>query len=624
MNWFWIIFMIILAIIFDAWWIILIIGSIFVILVVVVLFHSNLKGNASHIPTPSSNSSKRNNVQFGTCETFISLKDIPYVNDIATHKSDSSKEQVFEDPSIVDITQHENPEKTCSPKEQTAEVPYWAHQYVYSYSEINYASHEQKLFYFYFKNRFLKGECLDLNGNTNYAFILLFDLLRDYNAHKDIAKLESHLKLLGQFYPKTKSYANRFLIEQMENAGDKESAGRIREEEYDYWKLGVKYRDKLNLTSNQVKLLNSIVYSANNFNQIDFCMNEIIKLYFSLLNELNSKYIQEGITFDAELESVAILIAKQKYHYPKDLNTKNKYLVDGVVCELHSSMFKYCENAIREFYGHKRMIIISTDYRVKTKALYETKILSKITKSLQDLVLKITPPDEATEIELNAQNKTRWKAKFEVLTNSYAGKPKEFVDEIIHLGELNKNNPSVELLFFEASKFISKHDNISALSLYIHYLYHDLKSSTFDNRKLTKTVQKCLFKNNEQLRDFEIIVSDFLQNGDMEKALRDVSNIYTPKRKKIQLDDDLVKKVRKQHSGTVDLLNEYLQDEYEDKNSTIKTREINNDEIEIEIIQKTTNIHISPYISTIPFQHSHISVLSLFAKNNLSISQSEI
>ena len=75
-------------------------------------------------------------------------------------------------------------------------VPYWAHHYVYSHSEINSTSSEQRKFYFLFKNNFLNGKCFDLEGNTNYAFILLFDLLNEYDTHKNISELECQLKLL--------------------------------------------------------------------------------------------------------------------------------------------------------------------------------------------------------------------------------------------------------------------------------------------------------------------------------------------------------------------------------------------------------------------------------------------
>ena len=222
-----------------------------------------------------------------------------------------------------------------------------------------------------------------------------------------------------------------------------------------------------------------------------------------------------------------------------------------------------------------------------------------------------------------SQNTNRWKIKFEELTANYKNNLKEFIDSVVSLGKLNKKNPSVENIFFEASKFISKYDKESALSLYVHYLYHDLKSVTFDNKQLTKTIQKSLFKTNKQLHDFEIIVSELIKDKDLEKALKSVSKVYEIKRKKIQLDTDSIKEVQQQHSGTVELLNEYLKDDYEDENNSIKTEEINNEEIQIEITQKSNEIQHSPYLSDIAFKPIHITALELFSKSNFSVSESE-
>lgn len=165
-------------------------------------------------------------------------------------------------------------------------VPIWSHHYVYSYDEINSATAEQKMFYVNFKNSFLNDEYLDLEGNTNYAFILLFDLLNEYEYHKDIVKLEKQLQVLGQFYTKTKSYGISFLVQKMEDKGDSEGLSRLRPEnrygyqrfntEYDYGKLGNKYRDKLKLDGNEVKLLNSLIDTDNKFNAIEFCAVELI------------------------------------------------------------------------------------------------------------------------------------------------------------------------------------------------------------------------------------------------------------------------------------------------------------------------------------------------------------
>ncbi|MCZ2248811.1 MAG: hypothetical protein LC111_08650, partial [Bacteroidia bacterium] len=59
---------------------------------------------------------------------------------------------------------------------------------------------------------FLQIFGLFYNSLWYYAFILLFDLLNEYDNHKDIAKLENQLKILGQCYPKTKSYGISFFL----------------------------------------------------------------------------------------------------------------------------------------------------------------------------------------------------------------------------------------------------------------------------------------------------------------------------------------------------------------------------------------------------------------------------
>jgi hypothetical protein len=110
----------------------------------------------------------------------------------------------------------------------------------------------------------------------------------------------------------------------------------------------------------------------------------------------------------------------------------------------------------------------------------------------------------------------------------------------------------------------------------------------------------------------------------LEKALHEVSKIYVVKRKKIQLDTALISEVQQQHSGTVELLNEFLQDEYEDETTTIKTREINSSELSIEITPKNETTSSSIFTSEIAFTSIHTATLEIFFKNNLTLSQREL
>lgn len=547
----------------------------------------------------------------------------------------SSSTSKYNDNSIIDVTdQSYRINSNSNLKKYSSGVPYWAHRYVYSYSEINSASSEQKKFYAIFKNSFLNGEYFDLEGKTNYAFILLFDLLIEFEIHKDISKLESQLKILGQCYPNTKSYGVSFLIQKMEANGDTDGVSRFRAEnrysyqnyntDSDYWRLGSKYKTKLKLNDEEVKLLNKLWYPSNNFCSIEYCCTEILKLYITVFEELKAIYIVEGTTINAQFLAVADVIARKDFKY-KNGSQNYKYCIETTTNEFYSHIFKYCENAVREYYGHKRKINTDTNYTsAEAKTEFDTKIISKVSELLPVLISKVSLPDEATDIELYSQNTNRWKIKFEEITPRYNEKPKEFIESIVTLGKLNKKNPSIENIFFEASKFIAKYDKESALLLYVHYLFHDMKSATFDNKQLTKTIQKSLFKTNEQLHCFEIIVSELIKDKDLEKALKNVSKVYEVKRKKIQLDTTSIKEVQQQHSGTVELLNEYLKDDFEDENNSIKSQEINNEEIKIEITQKSEEISHFAFVNDLAFSPIHILALELFSKNSFSIPQSEL
>lgn len=528
------------------------------------------------------------------------------------------------DDSIIDVT-NKPIEYIDSIKQEGTILPYyWKNKTIYSYNDILTANTAQKDFYAVFKQSFLRNVYINLNGNTNYLYILLFDFLTEFDNGNNINKLEILINRLGLFYPEIKSYALTCLSNKKAAYSAISNTNRYNDFNYDYWKLGSKYKTKLNLNDDEVNLLNKIWYPSNNFCSVEYCCIEVLKLYISVVTGLKANYIAEGTTIDAQFLAVSDIIARKHFKY-KNGSYNYKYCIETTTNEFYSHIFKHCENAVREFYGHKRKINTDTYYTTaEAKTEFENKIISKVSDLLSVLISKVNPPDEATDIELYAQSTNRWKIKFAEITTAYIGNPKEFTISIITLGNLNKKNPSIENIFFEASKFIAKYDKESALFLYIHYLYHDLKSATFDNKQLTKTIQKSLFKTNEQLHEFEIIVSELIKDKDLNKALKEVGKIYETKRKKIRLDTASIMEVQQQHAGTVELLNEYLKDEFEDESNSIKSQEINSEEIKIEITPKSEDVSPSAFVSNLAFSTIHVLTLEFFAKNNFSVPQIEL
>jgi len=538
------------------------------------------------------------------------------------------------DNSIIDITPL--PYKinsTINLQKYDGGVPFWAHQYVYSYSIIKSASSEQKKFYDIFKSGFLNGEYFDLEYNTNYAFILLFDLFNEYDNHDDILKLENQLKILGQYYPKTKSYGISFLIEEMGKRGDHEGISKLKIQDdigseinyigNNYEKLGSKYKTELNLNDEEVNLLNQIWYPRSSFIEIDHCCLEVLKLFNAILLELKNECILNNTTLDLQLTSLADIVIRKENRYRVG-SDNYKYSLSSTRDSFYNTILNHCEKTVYALFVEKKQIVLVSYYTSPVaKEEIETKLYSKINKIITQHFSEIIPPDEITEIELYAIAKNRWKMKFEELTSNYEDSPKQFVDDILLLGNLNKKNPSIKNIFYDASKFIAKSDKEATLILYIHYLYHDLISVRFDNKQLTKTILKSLFKTNEQLRDFETIVSELIKDKNLDKALKSVSKIYEVKRKKIQLDRASINDAQQQHAGTVELLNEYLKDDFEDETNSTNSPEINIEKINLELTQKNEEIRPSAFVSELPLTLIHTTALEIFAKSNFSVAQSE-
>ena len=576
-------------------------------------------------------SNKKNEVDSFSDISGVSQNNIVSSKTIQLPSTNSYSTNNQIDESIIDVSNlYYNINQINNLKSHINAVPNWPQQYVYSHTELERATDEQKQFYKIFKENYLKGEYLDLEGNTNYAFILLFDLFNEYNSHNDLSKLEGQLNPLGQYYPKTKSYIATFLKDKKVSIGGNNNSLQIQEGvsntyqkfDYDLWRLGSKYKTKLKLSDSEVNLLNRILFQPNNFNSIEFCNIQILKLYLNTVKELNKIFENDGLSFESMLLNVADIVARKQFRY-KNGSQNYKYSTESTINELCLNIYKHCENTIREHYGHKRKInadlgLIQKDAKIE----FESKVLSKITELLPVLVLNVTQPDEKTDIELYTQNTNRWKIRFEELNTKYNGNHKEYVEAIVFLGHLNKRNPSVENIFFEASKFIASHNKESALVLYIYYLHYDLKSTSFDNKQFTKSIQKNLFKTPYQFEVFERIVSEFISCQDLEKALALIPTVYELKRKKIKLDTTSIKEVQKQHSGTVELLNEYLRDEDEEaEQSTVVWKEKNSEEVQLEITH--TTIETLPHTSNVTLTPIQYTTLDLFAKNNFTISQDD-
>lgn len=107
-------------------------------------------------------------------------------------------------------------------------VPYWEHSYVYSASYLENANQVQKQFYNYFKEEFLKGHYLNIENNSNYAFVLMFDLCDDYKTHKDYDLLKLQLDKLAENYPVTARYTSKTLLNSIAASNQEETKNKLK------------------------------------------------------------------------------------------------------------------------------------------------------------------------------------------------------------------------------------------------------------------------------------------------------------------------------------------------------------------------------------------------------------
>lgn len=540
------------------------------------------------------------------------------------------------DNSIIDVNSEKldlNIYDDFATSNSDTQPPHWSNMYVYSYEDIIHTTDAIRKYYMYFKEKVLKNEFVDLKGNNNYAFVLYFDLLDEYQEHRDIELLEKQFNFLGLICPKTKSYSSKSLKDELEKRNDSYSLDKLEsleqqefksENSYvnyhsDYSTLGSQYKESLGLDKRAVNLLNKLYSTPNLFNTIEGCHIAIIVQYVLIMKELEKKLKKNGTTLT---EEVAYFKTKLKTEFTKQNPTVYHSHVSELArqfeLEIYLTFFKRTENLVRESFNHKRRISEKLLYANKNLAEeFEVKLGSLFNELAFELKDKIHKPDKSTQIILNQQNVNRWKVEFDALKKGFnKEEAKSFIDGIELLEKVNKKNSNIENIFFQASKFIAKHDKVLALKYYAKYVYYDLKSKKFDKKELTKTVQKSLFKNEEQKSDFESIIAKLIETKDIKTALDKIQAVYIPKRKKIRLDHSEIEKTELKHAKTVELLDRQLADETkEDKVSN----ELDN---EVKIIPANTSESV--LISEINLTQVQERLLKMIADNSYKIQQDEV
>lgn len=387
------------------------------------------------------------------------------------------------------------------------------------------------------------------------------------------------------------------------------------------WKLGHRYKDKLGLSPREVSWLNRFWNPFNSFLAIEGCCIATIRLYLHCMKKLSAALEKKGTTISKQVKQL-----QESFMQSPTLDAYSfTYESHNIEAHIYLTIFRRSENRVREWYQHKRKVSHALSYAALAET-FEQQIGALVTAILNDSSGTIDPPDREMELQLNEMNVTRWKIYFDQVTGSLNQENvAACAAQIDELGLMNEKNPSLEHIYYEASKAFAKADKLTGVRFYLKYIYADLHSDKIDNKQLGKTIQKALFSNEEQLRAFEEIANKLIETKDLPAALTAVAAIYEKKRKKITLDSEAIAAVRIQNLETVERLNVILQED--EASETTATEDMDTKEIAIQLTpQPATDKSLQDivFVSGLDFNNNQTGLLSLFRENNCSLPVDEV
>ena len=319
-------------------------------------------------------------------------------------------------------------------------------------------------------------------------------------------------------------------------------------------KYGREYHRKLELNKKETAHLNRLKIPGNDiFFYIDFCMDEVIKLYLSVVRA-----------------------------HPELMKRKIKT----------KSILEYCIWHVQSEYKYKLSKLPSSES-------FSTSIDSDIKKLIDTLSIDISPLNKKQEERLYFADSSRWKDKFEVLKTSFQNDSETFFEEVLELSSFNNTYVTVlRSIYYQAHQYLVDKNKALSCLLYIYYLNVKSESTTFKYKRINTKHKKILFKNIEQQKIYEQIVSDFIKTNNFEKTTNAVKELFAIKRRKIILNVDNIQEVKKEHEQVVGILNEYLLDE----------------ELEPQVPTETSHTHSN---------HS-LELFDLFVLNDYKLNQKEV
>ncbi len=514
-----------------------------------------------------------------------------------------SRPENYEDKSVLDVTGNsiEIDSKAYNYKESGNFniVPYWEHQYIYSAQTLQFESASIRRFYKKFKEEFIEGNPIDVKGNTNYAFTLMFDLLDEYDFRPNIDRLTSQMQLLVKHYPKTYNYAIDNLVSRARKAGQMSLVMEVFPE-YDKWSFSDLYTNKLKLTDSERTLFDSFASNwgvmisnpeALKIKQIQLFRDVINKVGENKINSIATSFVIRDRSYDRNIGN----------YINRNFSTSEK------VNLLKELILRLCGGNVYERYGFRSQVYVNSG----SLFVLDEKIAKRQLRTFKPIVASIAGkmPDltEEEEIDINSVYRTRWRNTHTLLVEELRSSKNVdvYIANVKKLIKHNSKNYSLDLLLFDSSKVLAGLNNIASMNMYLLYLEVHVGRLNVDKvKELPQYAQKKLFREPGQKEKFDDIVNRFLNDKIIEKAREEIESFYTPKRRRIKLDEKEINKISGQHMETVELLSAFMDDEV-----------VEEEKVDISVIHEQNNSLLS---------EQQLELLDVFARNNFIVPRSDV
>jgi hypothetical protein len=542
-------------------------------------------------------------------------------NEYSEYIANKMKQSPKSDSSIQDITGKKYLIPPIPRITYPGGVPIWPTNKNTTPEDLLKLSIEHQRFYGQFIKSFENARYIDLEGNVNYLIVLVHELALDFVLYGQEDEFEKELDKIEANYPEFKLkrpevYKLVEIIEDNLEEFEDESEDNFLQAPFFMSSLALNLEDSLQLNLTEMKRVSQVVYKQNKFNQYALIQQQIVRLYLKVYELLEEAYNDKTTSLFTILEK----IEDHLYNHDKFQTAEGGKLLhfnNYWSHHLFTRIFNQCENAIRKHYSYNDFIIPAGIFQYnystgKIKSI--NKWESKVLEIIQQQTANLEEPNEEYEKAFLLIKPSGWKTKYEHIINQYEKSPEQFLTAVLKLGGIISNSKNLINLYYQAYSYMLEKDTVTALTLYLHYLrIHQIKG-TKNVKKISKIQESKLFQNKNQSEQFKELLNGLSLVENLQQTLDKLVKIFTAKRKEIILDTDSIQNIQKNHSQTVELLAELLQEEDEinpSKNIIAGQAESNN-----KIVQANPSNHSISQIGVSAIQKN---TLEYIISNNFQV-----